>query len=93
MAGPARSAAGSPYRRRGAGRQAQKKEGNTSRWDAGMALMRTGNPDGWAQLCASAATMERVGLTLRILFGGFNLIQARRAWDSDGLIAITPGLM
>ena len=27
---------------------------NASRWDAGMALMRSGNPDGWAQLTADA---------------------------------------
>ena len=27
---------------------------NASRWDAGMALMRTGNPDGWARLTADA---------------------------------------
>lgn len=27
---------------------------NASRWDAGVALMRTGNPDGWAQLAADA---------------------------------------
>ena len=27
---------------------------NASRWDAGIALMKTGNPDGWAQLTADA---------------------------------------
>lgn len=27
---------------------------NASRWDAGMALMRSGNPDGWGQLTADA---------------------------------------
>ena len=27
---------------------------NANRWDAGMALMRSGNPDGWAQLTADA---------------------------------------
>lgn len=27
---------------------------NANRWDAGMALMRSGNPDGWAQLAADA---------------------------------------
>ena len=27
---------------------------HANRWDAGMALMKTGNPDGWAQLTADA---------------------------------------
>jgi hypothetical protein len=27
---------------------------NASRWDAGIALMKDGNPDGWAQLTADA---------------------------------------